>query len=91
MQRITIKALEQQVEQINSITGNPMEPYSTDGEGKFSANVGCYHISQAYGGVQLVRMAAGGGERCPLSQGHIPKRDLYNELNAFIAGLTAKE
>jgi hypothetical protein len=29
----------------------------------------------------------GGGVNCPLVHGHVPKRELYNLMQAFIKGL----
>ena len=85
MERITEKMLQRQVDYLNQITNNPATPYGEVGQG---ANIGNYHISHAYGGVCLHQMSnKGGGVRCPLSQGHIPKRDLYNELAAYIKGI----
>lgn len=90
MQRITIAMLESRIDLINELTNSPATPYTKNlDDNGYDANVGNYHLSQAYGGVCLVRMTDGGGESCPLSGGHVPKRDLYNELNAFIAGLQA--
>lgn len=87
MERITDKHLQSVVDRINRITGSPMEYMSlTDGERVI--NVGHYHISGAYGGVCLMRtMSDGGGVTCPIGQGHVPKRELYERMHAFIAGL----
>lgn len=93
MDRITEKQLQAWVDHLNRITGNPETPWSVKpGADRHTANVGNYHISHAYGGVCLHQMAnESGGVTCPLSQGHGPKRALYNELRAFIAGIeTAK-
>ena len=83
MQRITEKQLQAVVDRINRITNSPAEPYIN---GK--AQVGSYHISYAYGGVCLHRIAnEGGGVSSPLSSGHVPKRELYNLMQSFISGL----
>ena len=87
MDRITDKMLESTVGLINRMTDNP-DDYSTSGE----INLGHYHITGAYGGVNLARtMNRAGGITNPFSCGHIPKRDLYNRMHAFIAGLRAAE
>lgn len=86
-QRITDKQLQAVVDRINRITGSPME-YMTMTDGKRTINIGHYHISGAYGGVCLHRtMNDDGGVNCPIRQGHIPKRELYERMHAFIAGL----
>ena len=89
MNRITEKMIKSRVAYLNKITNSPAE-YMTTKDGFHTINIGHYHISYAYGGVCLMRtMSDGGGVTCPLSNGHSPKRDLYNELNAFIAGIEA--
>jgi len=85
MDRITVKHLESLVDYLNKITSSPMKPYI---EGKPQA--GNYHISRAYGGYCLHRMSLINGcnaVNAPLTAGHIPARQLYNELNAFIKGI----
>lgn len=94
MQRITEKQLKNLCQYLNELTGSPME-YSTrvvqpDGSIKFTANKGHYHISHAYGGVCLHRVCnEGGGVTTPLIHGHVPKRELFNLIHAFIKGLDA--
>jgi hypothetical protein len=84
--RISIKDLERLTLIINEATGSPVVPYA---DGK--AQIGNYHISQAYGGVCLHRMhSEGGAITTPLCSYHEPKRDLYNRMVAFIAGIELK-
>ncbi len=94
MERITLKDLEYLVTSINQKTNSPIASYTRNGakgsrKPGFSANVGNYHLSCTYGGVQLVRMVneAGGIETISRSC-HVPKRELYNWMEAFLAGLT---
>ena len=84
-EKITEKQLRAIVERINRVTGSPMEPY-TNGK----ANIGNYHLSFAYGGVELDRMVRG-GVTCPLGGGHVPKRELAERMWAYLAGLEARE
>tara|TARA_R110000868_G_scaffold327701_1_gene588593 strand:- start:5468 stop:5749 length:282 start_codon:yes stop_codon:yes gene_type:complete len=88
MQRITIKDLRAVCARLNRITGSP-DTYSSNKPGEpFKANIGNYHISQAYGGYCLHRVHnTGGGVSAPLSSGHIPARELYNLMQAYISGL----
>lgn len=89
--RITDKDLEGLVSHLNEITNSPKEPYSKD-LGKFKSNVGNYHLSYAYGGVNLHRMAnEAGGVTTPLIYGHVTKRELYNLLHAYISGIKEKK
>ena len=88
MQRITEKQLEAVCQYINELTNSPLEPW-TRTESSFKSNIGNYHIHHAYGGVCLHRMSnESGGVSTPLVYGHVPKRELYNAMQAFIRGLT---
>ena len=90
MQRITEKQLEALVGWINELTGSPATSY-TRTDGKLTANIGNYHLYFAYGGVNLHRMSnEGGGVNTPLGGGTRTKRELFNQLHAFINGLRAK-
>ena len=87
MNRITEKMLQAKVDYLNKITGNPDAPYAKT-EAGLKANIGNYHISGAYGGVCLHQMVnEGGGVRTPLQAGHVPKRELFDGLCAFIKGI----
>ena len=81
--RITQRDLEGLADTLNKVTDSPIAPYSN---GK--ANVGNYHISYAYGGACLHRMAnEHGGVTCPIQNHHSPKRELYNAMHAYLSGL----
>jgi hypothetical protein len=85
--RITDKDLDNLCDQINKATKSPMLSYSYTG-----ANPGCYFISHAYGGVQLQRISnTGGGVTTPLGGGYVTKRELYEKLSAYLAGLTDED
>ena len=87
MQRITEKQLQGMVDYINKLTNSPLESSSRI-DGKYSANVGNFHLYFAYGGVNMHRMSnTGGGVSTPVGMGTRTKRELYNDLNAFIRGL----
>jgi hypothetical protein len=91
MQRITEKQLESLVQWINELTNSPATSYTRTEDGKSSANIGNYHLYFAYGGVNLHRMTnTGGGVSTPLGGGTRTKRELFNQLHAFINGLRAK-
>ena len=96
MERITKENLEALVGRINKITNSPMTSYTRNGvEGNrkpgFTANIGNYHLSWAYGGVKLERMHnEGGGVECISSGGYGTKRELYNWMQAYLLGLTQK-
>ena len=80
MSRITEKDLKNLVERLNKIAGFDNPEYST---------IGAYDLSFAYGGVSLHRYTNKSGGVCDVFRcGHVPKRDLYNRIQAF---LTAKD
>jgi len=87
MRRITIKDLDAVCARLNRVTDSPLEPYVQDSTGRYTAQVGNYHISRAYGGFCLHRMVNdGGGVSSPLSSGHIPARELYERMHAYLKG-----
>ena len=91
MNRITNKDLEAVVGRINRVLGTPQEPW-TRIDNRAVANIGNYHISGAYGGVSLHRMVnEGGGVQDVFSSGHGTKRELYEKMHAFLAGIEAEQ
>ncbi len=87
MDRVTDKHLQAIVDRINRMTSSPAAPYVRSGD-RFAAQIGCYHLSHAYGGVCLHRMVnEDGGVSDVLRCGHIPKRELQERMYAFICGL----
>ena len=88
MSRITIKDLNAVCERLNRITGSPLVGYVKGEDGKYQSQVGNFHISQAYGGYSLCRMAnEAGGVSDVFYSGHVSARDLYNQMQAFIRGI----
>jgi hypothetical protein len=86
--RITQKDLEAVVARINDVTGSPKEAYNLETR---TSNIGNYHLSYAYGGVALHRMHNERGGIQDIFHGHMPKRELYEKMQAFISGLTARK
>ena len=85
--RITRKHLEPIIDRLNRLTGSPSEPWTNDGD-KFRANIGNFHLSEAYGGYCLHRMSnEHGGVSDVFSSGHIKARDLYDQLHAYLRGI----
>jgi hypothetical protein len=88
--RITDKDLAGVVARINRTTGSPMDAYVRDESGRQVGQIGCYFLSHAYGGVSLHRMVGtGGGVSDVFSRGHVPKRELYECMHAFLRGFDA--
>lgn len=88
--RITRHQLEQLTSYINrSVNGvNHESLWWRQDDGTLAAFVGDFYIDGAYGGVALYRVVTvSGGVSDVFGAGHIPKRDLYNRLQAFIRGM----
>ena len=84
---ITDKDLDTLALRINELQGTPLQPYA---DGKPQAN--CYHVQQAYGGVNLARMSSVSGSSGTsniFAIGYTTKRDLYNRMQAYICGIEA--
>lgn len=89
MQRITMGDLEAVVERINHVTGSPKESYIKDKAGNYLAQPGNYHLDGAYGGWGLSRMSNPGGGVGNIIGGFMPKRELYEKMQAFLRGVEA--
>ena len=88
MKRITMAMLETLADTINNETGNPLKPWVKDSDDKYKACIGNHHISYAYGGACLHRMSnESGGVSCPIIHCHIPKRELYDIIWAYLQGI----
>ena len=75
---------------INKAMGTPLTPWRKE-NGKHYANIGNYCLDYAYSGVKLVQMDSdGGGIRVISTGGYGTKRDLYNWMTAFLAGIDAQ-
>jgi hypothetical protein len=83
--RVSIQQLKDLCTYINELKGTPIKPYDRI-EGQFKANIGNYHLYQAYGAVGLHRMGNEGGgitEILSLST----KKELYDKMHAYIKGI----
>ncbi|RKZ05007.1 hypothetical protein DRQ25_16755 [Candidatus Fermentibacteria bacterium] len=86
MERITQKDLEALTERINILTDNPKDTFDKT-ESKTRFNIGNYHLSYAYGGVALHQTTNIHGGVSDIFNYHMPKRDLYNRMHAYLMGL----
>jgi hypothetical protein len=82
MTKVSIKDLEKIIALINKATNNPSEY-----RGEFKPNIGHYHLDSAYGGYKMVQTTNEGGGVRAITNGYVPKRDLYNELRMFLQGI----
>jgi hypothetical protein len=84
----TISAIQANLEYLNRITGSPATPYTRGADGKLTANVGNFHLYRAYGGYSIHRMAnESGGITNPCGHGVFSKREVFDRLTNFIAGI----
>lgn len=86
MGRITQKDLENLVNSINIATNNNVCSHTKNADGTYTTNIGTYLIDCAYGGVALHQSISSGGVREVFS-GHMPKRELFNKMHAFLSGI----
>jgi hypothetical protein len=86
--RITRRDLDGVIARLNAITGHPTEPYTKQPDGSYTPNAGTFLLSGAYGGWALHQMASEGtGERDVLYTGHVPARELYTAIHAYMRGI----
>jgi hypothetical protein len=85
MTRTTKRDLDALAKAINGATGAPVEPWSN---GK--ANIGCCHVSGAYGGYALHRVATEHGGIEDVSRiGYVSAKELHLWMRAHLAGIEA--
>lgn len=87
MRRIIERDLQGLCDRLNELTSSPSKQW-IDG----SAQIGNFHISSAYGGHALHRMhnTAGGVEDI-LNAGYRTKRELYEQIHAYIRGIESEQ
>ena len=89
MKRITVKNLENLCEHFNKVTGKNVAPWIGKGADR-KASVGTYYIDGAYGGWSLHQLVnESGGASDVLSCGHVPARELFNLMHAYLRGMEA--
>jgi len=87
--RINQSDLEATVNRINRATGNKLEAVTRGDDGKRTYNIGTYVISYAYGGCKLEQIVSDGGGIRSITSGYVSKRELYYQMQAFLAGIDA--
>ena len=92
MERIRQKDLEYLTKRINEVTDSPIATCTKDKiTGRYAWNIGNYHLDYADGGVQLVQTVnEHGGVSAISGYYHGTKRELYNWMQAFLAGIAIK-
>lgn len=98
--RITQRDLEAVCQRINrTVNGREMNAYECDGETRdgeahprYHAVIDAYTLSGAYGGYSLHRIVnESGGVTDVFGAGHMPKRELYDRMHAFLRGFEIAE
>jgi hypothetical protein len=85
--RVSLEMLKNKIDYLNQITNSPSKPYSVI-DGKHKANIGNFHLYQAYGAYGLHRMVnEGGGVSDSYIYGLHSKKELKEKLSAFIQGI----
>jgi hypothetical protein len=83
--RTTLAHLEMLTAELNKLLNRPLKPYEKD-NGKRTAQIGNFHIYQAYGAVGLHEMVnENGGVRETIGLG--TKKELYTALHKLIQGV----
>lgn len=89
---ITKAHLQLKVDYLNRITGNPVEStldvlFNERDGGRYTANVGNYHLGWAYGGVKLQQIVNTGGGCHDVFNYRFTKPELARMIDAFIKGI----
>ena len=83
--RTTIKQLELLTAELNKQLDRPLKPYIKE-NGKLTAQIGNFHLYQAYGAFGLNEMASeGGGVRTIIHLG--TKKELFNSIHRLLDGI----
>lgn len=83
MEHVTKRDIENLIVRLNRVTGNPEECMT---EGK--ANVGHYHLDQAYRRYRLVQTTSPEGDiRCAIDTGYQDIKTIYHQARAYLAGI----
>ena len=83
--RTTLAQLEMLTAELNKLLNRPLKPYEKD-NGKLTAQIGNFHLYQAYGAYGLHEMATeGGGIRQTIGLG--TKKELFNSIHRLLDGI----
>lgn len=82
-EQITMEMLRRLALQINKATNSPTEMWPGTGIGMSDNH---YYVDYGSGGARLERVDGRGGHNV-LSCGYLPKRELFNRIQAFLEGV----
>ena len=86
--RITRPFVEKQLENLNRLTGMPLQPYLNNGNG-IEPQAGCYHLNGAYNGWSFQRMSLTKGSTGagPAAQhGYYSLKEVSNQIANYQRG-----
>jgi len=83
--RTTLAQIRLLIDELNKQLDRPLKPYIKE-NGKLTAQIGNFHLYQAYGAYGLHEMAnEGGGVRETISLG--TKKELFNSIHRLLDGI----
>jgi hypothetical protein len=87
--RITRPFVEKQLENLNRLTGMPLQPYIGTADGKIEPQAGNYHLDGAYNGWSFQRMSliVGSTGAGPVAQhGYYSLKEVSNQIANYQRG-----
>lgn len=78
---VNTAALQAMTRRLNNVTKQPLEPFI---DGKWQ--VGNFHVEHANGRIALLRVANESGACTNVFYGYATKRELYDQMYAFVRG-----
>ena len=83
--RITVSGVKKLTAGLNKIAGQPLDEWTVKGS-QNKANIGHYRLGFAYGAVRLEQIVDEDGSiRDVLGVGYLPRRELYQKIQAYIS------
>jgi hypothetical protein len=86
-QRITDVDIARILHRINTALEAPVKPWITDENNILRSQPGCHILDNAYGGYSLRKLLSPDGAETAITSGYIPKRQVYAQMQAYLAGI----
>lgn len=91
MNRIKMSDLENLLSRINAKAGfDESVKLWNRVNGQNISTVGMYCLDGAYGGWKMARICNESGGQSTVTHGYVSKRDLYNMMHAYLAGMNTQ-
>jgi hypothetical protein len=88
-QHITDVQVSYLLHRINTQLGVSVEPWVADTNNVLHAQPGCHFLDNAYGGYSLRKLSSPDGGEVVITHGYLPKREVYAQMQAYLAGIMA--